>query len=56
VVWGSEDDLFDPSIAPELAAQLNGRAVVIDGAGHSAYEDDTPAFRRILLRLLDQVS
>ena len=51
VAWGSEDDLFDPSIAPELADALGGRAVVIDGAGHSAYEDDPAAFRRLLVEL-----
>ena len=56
VAWGSEDDLFDPSIAPELADELGGRAEVIEGAGHSAYEDDPPAFRRLLVGLLDSLN
>jgi abhydrolase domain-containing protein 14 len=56
VVWGSEDPLFSPSIAPRLAAQLHGRAEVIEGAGHSAYEDDTPRFWQLLSDVLDRVS
>jgi pimeloyl-ACP methyl ester carboxylesterase len=56
VVWGSDDALFSPSIAPRLAAQLHGRAEVIRGAGHSAYEDDTPRFWRLLSGFLADLS
>jgi abhydrolase domain-containing protein 14 len=52
VVWGSEDPVIDPSQAPHLADALGGRLEVVDGAGHSVYEDHTPAFRRLLLGML----
>ena len=56
VVWGSEDDLFPPSIAPQLAEALGGRAEVIEGAGHAAYDDDPAAFRDLLVGLLATLS
>jgi abhydrolase domain-containing protein 14 len=56
VVWGSDDALFSPSIAPRLAEQLHGRAEIIRGAGHSAYEDDTPRFWHLLSGFLAGLS
>lgn len=50
VVWGTEDDVIEPAQADALAAAfVDGRVVLVDGAGHAAYRDEPEAFGEVLI-------
>ena len=52
-VWGEHDDVVPPELADRLVERVpSARKVVIPGAGHAPYLDDTTAFHDALLAFL----
>ena len=57
VVWGSEDKLVDPALAPRLAAAVpDARLLVLDGIGHVAMLEAPEPTARAVLGMLEQQS
>jgi pimeloyl-ACP methyl ester carboxylesterase len=52
IIWGSQDTIIASEDMRVLAEKLpNARLIVYDGAGHSAYKDQSDKFKHDLLEL-----
>jgi pimeloyl-ACP methyl ester carboxylesterase len=55
VLWGGEDRLVDPAMAPRLAATMpDSRLLVVDGVGHVAMLEAPETVARAVLGLLEE--
>ena len=55
VVWGSEDRLVDPALAPRVAAAVpDARLLVLDGVGHVAMLEAPEPTARAVLGMLEE--
>ena len=51
-IWGSEDNIYNPSLAQKEIARLGGKFYLIKGARHACYLDKPDDFNKILLNEL----
>jgi pimeloyl-ACP methyl ester carboxylesterase len=57
VVWGSEDKLVDPALAPRLAAAVpDARLLVLDGVGHVAMLEAPEPTARAVLGMVEELA
>jgi pimeloyl-ACP methyl ester carboxylesterase len=55
VLWGSEDKLVDPALAPRLASTVpDSRLLVLDGVGHVAMLEAPEPTARAVLGLVEE--
>lgn len=55
MVWGSEDDVYPPSVGEEAHSSLpNGRLEIVDGAGHFVWMDAPDRTADLIDEFLDQ--
>jgi pimeloyl-ACP methyl ester carboxylesterase len=57
VMWGSEDKLVDPALAPRLAAAVpDSRLLVLDGVGHVAMLEAPEPTARAVLGMVEEAA
>jgi pimeloyl-ACP methyl ester carboxylesterase len=57
VIWGSEDRLVDPALAPRLAAAVpDARLLILDQVGHVAMLEAPEPTARAVLGMVEEVA